>query len=84
MHLDAGGVQPDRFDFDAHDLGGLQLGEHPIQHTGLSPTVHACVHRMPVAKALGQTAPFAAVLCDVKDGVDHLQIGHADIAALRR
>ncbi|PNR63938.1 hypothetical protein LA07_03390, partial [Xanthomonas oryzae pv. oryzae] len=40
--------------------------------------------RMPVAKALGQTAPFAAMLCDVKKGVDYLQVGHADIAALQR
>ncbi len=70
--------------FDAHDLAGLQLGEHPVQHTGLGPTVNARVHRMPVAKALGQTAPFAAMLCDVKKGVDYLQVGHADIAALQR
>ncbi|OLI61044.1 hypothetical protein IXO159_18700, partial [Xanthomonas oryzae pv. oryzae] len=46
--------------------------------------VNARVHRMPVAKALGQTAPFAAMLCDVKKGVDYLQVGHADIAALQR
>ncbi len=26
--------------FDAHDLAGLQLGEHPVQHTGLGPTVN--------------------------------------------
>jgi hypothetical protein len=39
---------------------------------------------MPIAKARGQAAPFAAMISNVKDGVDHLQVGHADIAALRR
>lgn len=37
---------------------------------------------MPAAESLGQSAPFAAVLGDVKDCIQHLQVRQADIAAL--
>ena len=62
MDLDAGGVQRDRLDFDAHDLRALQLLEHAIKYTGLGPAVHARVDRVPVAKTLGQSTPLAAML----------------------
>jgi len=83
MNLDARGIQRDRLDLDAHDLGLLQLLEHPIEHTRLGPAIHAGVDRVPVAEALGQPSPFAAVFGHVKDGVDHLQVAQADVAALR-
>jgi hypothetical protein len=38
---------------------------------------------MPVAETLGQAAPFADMLGNVKDGVDHLQVADADIVALQ-
>jgi hypothetical protein len=84
MHLDDGAVQRDRFDLDAHDLSMLQLLEHPIQHAQLGPAVHAGVDRVPVAEALGQAAPLAAVLGNVQDRIQNLQIGQADIASLSR
>lgn len=84
VHLDAGAFQRHGFDLDSHDLGLLQLLEHAIQHPGLGPAVHARVDGVPVAEALGQAAPFAAVLGDVQDGVQHLQVAQADVAALRR
>ena len=82
MHLDDGAVQRDRFDLDAHDLSMLQPLEHPIQHAQLGPPVHAGVDRVPVAEALGQAAPLAAVLGHIEDGVEYPQIAQADIAAL--
>jgi len=39
---------------------------------------------VPFAESLGQASPLAAVLGHVQHGVDHLQVGHADIAALLR
>ena len=84
MHLDHGAVQRHRFDLDAHDLSMLQLLEHPIHHAQLGPPVHAGVDRVPVAEALGQAAPLAAVLGHVQDRIDHLQVGQADIASLSR
>src|ERR1019366_3051855 len=55
-----------------------------LQHTGLRPAVHPRVDRVPVAKALGQRTPFAAVLGHIKNSVDHLQVAEAHIASLHR
>lgn len=84
MHLDAGAVQRHRFDRDLHNLRLLQLLEGPVQNARLRPATHARVNRVPVAEALGQATPFAAVLGDVQDGIQHLQIREADVAALQR
>ena len=84
MNLDAGRVQRDGLNADAHDLSSLQLLKHAIEHARLGPAVHARVDRVPVAEPFGQTAPLAAVLGDVQDGVDHLQVTQADVAALHR
>lgn len=82
MDLDAGGVQRDCFDLDAHDLCSLQLIEHAIEDTGFGPAVHAGVNRVPVAKAHGQSAPLAAMLGHIEDRIDHLQVAQADVATL--
>jgi hypothetical protein len=84
MHLHRSTVQSHRFDLDADDLSVLQLCEYPIEHTALRPAIHAGVDRVPVAKPLGQTAPFAALLGYVQNGVQHPQIGQAHVAALGR
>ena len=39
---------------------------------------------VPVAKPLGQTAPFAPLLGDVQDGVQDVQIVERHVAALCR
>ena len=84
MHLDDGAVERHRFDLDAHDLGMLQLLEHPIHHPHLGPAVHAGVNRVPVAEALGQAAPFTAMLRYIQDGVQDLKVGKTDVAPLSR
>ena len=84
MDLDACGVQRDGFDPDTHDLRTLQLLEHAIQDASFGPAIHARVNRVPVAEALGHSAPLAAMLSNVQDGIDHLQIAEADIATLNR
>ncbi len=84
VHLDRGTVQSHRFDLDADDLSMLQLREYPIQHATPGPAIHAGVDGVPVAEAPGQSAPFAALLGDVQDRIQHSQIGQTDIAALDR
>ena len=84
MHFDRGRVQRHGFDLDAHDLIVLQLREYPIQDAVLRPPIHAGVDGVPVAKALGQTAPLAALLGYIQDRVEHAQIGQAHVAALGR
>jgi hypothetical protein len=82
MNLDAGGIQRDGFDADANHLLALQLLEHSVQHASLLPTTHARVDGVPVAKFLGQSTPFAALLGHIQYGVEHLQVGHAHVATL--
>jgi hypothetical protein len=84
MNLDDGGVQRHGLDADAHHLRLLQLLEHPIEHAQLGPAVHARVDGVPVAEALGQAAPLAAVLGNVQDGIEHVEAAHAHVASLRR
>ena len=83
MNLDAGGVQRDRLNLDTHDLRPLQLFEHAIQDAGLGPTVHARVDRVPIAEALGQSAPFATVLGHIEDGVDPVSYTHLTLPTNR-
>lgn len=84
VDLHDGAVQTDLFNLDADELFFLQFLEQPIQHAGFGPAVHAGVDRMPVAKALGPCPPFAAVLRNVKQGIDLGQVLVRGIAALAR
>ena len=82
MDFDAGAVQAHCLDLDAHDLVSLEPLEHAVEHPLLGPAAHARVDRVPVAEAFRQAAPIAAVLDDVEDGVDHLEVGDLDVSAL--
>jgi len=84
MHFDGGRVQFHGLDLDAQDLLSLQLFKDVIQHAILGPAIHARVDGVPVTKALRQAAPLAALLGDVQQRVEHLQVRDAYIAALAR
>ena len=84
MNLHHCAVQRDGFDLDAYDLGALQVLEHALEHAALAPAVHARVDRMPIAEALGQPAPLAALFGHIQDGIQNIEVAQAHIAALRR
>jgi hypothetical protein len=84
MDLHDSAIETHRFDLDADELFLLQLLEEPIQHARFSPAIHPQVDRMPVAKPLRQSAPFAAVLRHVEDRVDDHEILMRDVATLAR
>ena len=84
MDFHYGAVQGHRLDLDAYELSMLQSLEQSIQHAALGPAVHARVDRVPIAKALWQAAPLAAVLGHIQDGVENLQIRKTYIASLPR
>ena len=84
MHLHDGGVHFDGLDLDAHDLLALQQFEDLVQHAALGPAIHAGVDGVPGAETLGQSAPLAAMLGDVQQRIEELQIGHPHVAALAR
>lgn len=84
MYFDNGAVQTYRFDPDAHQLLMLQLFEQSIQNTRFRPAIHARVDRVPVAKAPGKAAPFAAIFRYKQNRVHDLKVAERDIAALNR
>lgn len=71
MHLHTGTVQADGLDFDLDDLRAMQLLKCLVEHARLGPAAHARVDRVPVAEALGQPTPLAAVLGHIEDHVEH-------------
>ena len=83
MDLDEGAVQGHGFDLHPDDLSVLQLGKDTIQYPALRPPVHASIDGVPVAEPLGQTTPFASLLGDVQNGVEHLPIVEPHVAAWR-
>ena len=82
MDFDGGRIQAHGLDADAHDLLALQLLEDVIQHPALGPAIHAGVDGMPISEALGQAAPLAAVLGDIEQSVQQLQVVELHVAAL--
>lgn len=82
MYFDAGTIQRNGFDLDADDLLLLQLPEDPVKYAALGPSVHAGVDGVPVTKPFRQTSPFAAMFCHIKNGVEYLEVGKADIPTL--
>lgn len=84
MEFDAGTVQRNSFNTDTDDLLMLKLSKHTAQDTTLCPAIHASVDSMPVAEALGQSSPLAAMLGNIKNGIENLQVRMADVATLTR
>ena len=67
-----------------HHPLALQVLEDPREHAVLRPPVHPGVNGVPLAEARRQSAPLAAVLDDIEEGIEHLEVGRGDIAALDR
>ena len=84
MDLDDGAIHRHGLELDTHNLLALQVFEHLVQHTVLRPAVHAGVNGVPIAKSWRQSSPFAAVFGDIQDGIEHLPVRNAYIAALDR
>ena len=84
MYLDDGAVHRDRLKPDAHYLFALQVFKYPVEHAVLSPTVHTGVDCVPPAETRWQTPPLAAMLSNIQNGIEHLQIWDAHIAPLYR
>ena len=84
MHLDNGAVHRDHLKLDLDYPSPLELLEYPVQDAALGPTIHPGVDGMPIAKPAGQPPPLAALFGNVKDGIEYLNIGYADVAPLHR
>lgn len=77
-------VESQGFDPDADDLFLLERGEDSIQDAGFGPAVHTGVDGMPAAESLRQRPPFTAVLGDVKNPIEDVQVGDLDVPPLLR
>ena len=84
MNLDDGRVHGYGLDLDADQLFALQFLKNSIQHSALRPAVHAGVNSVPVAEAFRQAAPFAALLGDKQNRVQHSEVRQAYVAPLAR
>lgn len=74
MHLDDRAVEGNGFDLDLDDLPNLHGREDLIQDAAFGPTHHAGVDRVPRAKVGWEAPPCAAMLGDVKDGIENLKV----------
>lgn len=74
MDFDAGAVQRNSFNADTDDLLMLKLPKYMAQDTTLCPAIHAGIDGMPVGESLGQSSPLAAMLGNVKNDIENLQM----------
>ena len=74
MHLHDRAVQGNRFHANPDDVLALKRLEDPIQHAVLGPPAHSGIDRVPGTISPRQSPPFAAMLGNVKDRVEHAQI----------
>ena len=81
MDLDAGAVERESLQLDAHGLLALQVLEDSVEHAAVRPAAHPGVDGVPVAEICRQPMPLATMLGDIQ-GVEHLEIGQADVLAL--
>ena len=84
MYFNDRAVQRHCLDLDLDNLLTLKLFKHAIQHTAFGPAVHPRVDGMPIAKSLRQGSPFAPLLGNEQNSVEHLKIGEANVASLSR
>ena len=84
MNLDDGAVHRNRLKLDTHYLLSLQIFEYPVESPILRPPVHPGVDGVPVAESIRQPPPLAALLGDIQDCVERLQVRQTDVAALDR
>ena len=82
MDFDGGRIQAYGLNANAHNLLALQLFEDLIQHPALGPAVHTGVDGKARAEALGHAAPRAAVLGNLPQRVQLLQVVDLPVAAL--
>lgn len=82
MYFDACAVEAQTIDGHADHVMLLKRIKQPIQSTRVGPPAHPGVNRVPLAETRRQRSPFAAILNDKEDGVDHGQVRNPHITAL--
>jgi hypothetical protein len=82
VYLHRGGIQRESLNLDTHDLLGLQLFKDAIQYAILCPAIHTRINTVPFTESGRKTAPFAALLGNIQDGVEDLQIRQTNISSL--
>ena len=84
MHFDCCAVQANGFHSYIDDSLKLQGFEKPLQHAVFTPSVHAHINSVPVSESLWQSSPFTAIFSYIEDGVNQLEIAHANVPSLAR
>jgi hypothetical protein len=84
MDLDRGRVEREGLKPDTHDLLGLKLLEDAIQNAALGSAIHTCINVMPIAEFRRKTAPFAAMLGKIQNGIGYGKVLKFHIPGLNR
>lgn len=71
MHFDARTVEAQTINGHADHVVLLKNIKQSVQNARVGPTAYPGVNRVPLAETWLQGPPFAAVLGDKEDGVDH-------------
>lgn len=74
MHFDRDAVEPEAINGHADHVVFLKRIKQPVQNACICPTAHPGVNVVLLTKAWRQGTPFAAVLGNTEDGVDHRQV----------
>ncbi len=74
MEFDARAVEVKTVDGHADHVVSRKRINQPVQYARVGPTAHAGVNRVPFAEPFRQGPPFAAILGDTEDGVDHSKV----------
>ena len=80
---DLAASRSDRIRADAGFAAGERVAG-AVQHAILGPAIHACINAMPTAKSWRKTAPFAALLGNIQNCVEHGEVLKLHIPALNR
>lgn len=71
VDFDRCAVKAEAIDGNPDHVVLLKRIEQPIQNARVGPSAHARVNGVPLAKPFRQSTPFAAILGDKENGVDH-------------
>lgn len=82
MNLDDGAVARKNLDFDGNEPLALEPLKNFGEGTVFTPPIHSGVNGVPITEIFWETAPLAAIFCDVEGGIENQEIIQRDISPL--
>jgi len=80
MDFNGSRVEKNMINLNVDDIALLKSKKHLVQDALFCPSISAHVNTVPAAKFFRQATPLAAMLCDIKYSVKHLQVSYFHVA----